>query len=177
MPALLDLFLTFAYLGLISVGGAMTVIPEMERQVVVVHGWMNHQAFVEAYALGQFAPGPNMLHVFLVGYRVAALPGALAAGLGMFGPTSLLLAGVARVAAAPRPPAWVTKFQGAMGPVTIGLMGAAAWTLGRDSVRSPLLAGICALSAVAVIRKWLDPAWVVVLAAAVGAVAAWGGVA
>jgi chromate transporter len=175
MAALLDLFLTCAYLGLISVGGAMTVIPEMERQIVVVHHWMSHQAFVEAYALGQFAPGPNMLHVFLVGYKVAALPGALAAGLGMFGPTSLLLAGVAHVATGPRPPGWVTKFQGAMGPVTVGLMGAAAWTLGRDSVRSPLLAAVCAFSAVAVIRRWLDPAWVVVLAAAVGALAALGG--
>lgn len=175
MPVLLELFLTFAYLGVISVGGAMTVIPEMERQIVVVHGWMTHQAFVEAYALGQFAPGPNMLHVFLVGYRVAALPGALAAGLGMFGPTSVLLAAVAHVAAGPRPPAWVTKFQQAMGPVTVGLMGAAAWTLGRDNVRTPLTAAICLLGAVAVIRKWLDPAWVVVIAAGVGAAAAaWG---
>jgi chromate transporter len=175
MQALLELFVTFGYLGLISVGGAMTIIPEMERQVVVVHGWMTHQAFVDAYALGQFAPGPNMLHVFLIGYRVAALPGALAAGLGMFGPTSIALAGVAHVATRPRPPAWVVSFQEALGPVTIGLMAAAAWTLGRDNVRTALLAVICALAALMMARKWLDPAWIVILAAVVGAGAAWGG--
>jgi len=55
-------------------------------------------------------------------------------------------------------------------------MAAAAWTLGRGNVQTPLLAGICALSAVAVVRKWLDPAWVVVAAAALGALAAAGGV-
>jgi chromate transporter len=175
MQALLDLFVTFAYLGLISAGGTMTIIPEMERQVVVVHGWLTHQAFVEAYALGQFAPGPNMLHVFLIGYRVAALPGALAAGLGMFGPTSIALAGVAHVATRPRPPRWVVSFQEAMGPVTIGLMAAAAWTLGRDNVRTAFLALICGLAAVAMVRKWLDAAWIVVLAALFGAAAAAGG--
>lgn len=43
---------------------------------------MTHQAFVESFAISQFVPGPNMLIVFLIGYRVAAWPGALAAGLG-----------------------------------------------------------------------------------------------
>lgn len=172
MHPLLDLFVTFAYLGLISVGGAMTVIPEMERQVVEVHHWMTHAAFVEAYALGQFAPGPNMLHVFLIGYQVAGLPGAVSAGLGMFGPTSVLLAGVAWYAGGPTPPAWVARFQRAMGPVTLGLMGAAAWTLGQGSVQSGFLGAICAVSAVVTAKKWVDPAVVVVAAAVLGAIAA-----
>jgi chromate transporter len=169
MHPLLDLFLTFAYLGLISVGGAMTVIPEMERQVVDVHHWMTHAGFVEAYALGQFAPGPNMLHVFLIGHKVAGWPGAVAAGVGMFGPTSVLLAGVAWLAGGPRPPAWVATFQRAMGPVTLGLMGAAGWTLGKGSVKNVFLAVLCAMAAVATAKKWVDPAVVVILAALVGA--------
>lgn len=173
MHPLIELFITFGYLGLISAGGAMTVIPEMERQVVLVHGWMTHQEFVAAYALAQFAPGPNMLHVFVIGDRVAGLPGAIAAGLGMFGPTSVMLAFVAWWAAGPKPPAWVGRFQHAMGPVTIGLMAAAAWTLGKGSVNSGALALICAASAVAVASRRVDPAWVVVAAALVGAVLAY----
>lgn len=169
MHPLLDLFLTFAYLGLISVGGAMTIIPEMERQVVEVHGWMTHAGFVEAYALGQFAPGPNMLHVFLIGHKVAGWPGAIAAGIGMFGPTSVMLAVVAWLAGGPTPPAWVATFQRAMGPVTIGLMGAAAWTLGRGSVLNGFLAGVCLVAAVATAKKWVDPAVVVIVAAVAGA--------
>jgi chromate transporter len=169
MTPLLELFLTFAYLALISVGGVMTVIPEMERQVVDVHHWMTHDGFVAAYALGQFTPGPNMVHVFLIGHHVAGWPGAVAAGLGMFGPTSVLLAGVAWVATGPKPPAWVARFQRAMGPVTIGLMAAAAWTLGRGSIQDWFLAGVCAASAVLLIRKAVGSGAIVVGAALLGA--------
>ena len=169
MSVLVELFVTFAYLAVISVGGVMTVIPEMERQVVEVHRWMSHQAFIEAYALGQFTPGPNMVHVFLIGHRVAGWPGAVAAGLGMFGPTSVLLAGVAWLAAGPTPPAWVARFQSAMGPVTIGLMAAAAWTLGRGSLRDGFLVGVCAAATVLSATRRLDPGWVVLGAAAAGA--------
>jgi chromate transport protein ChrA len=76
MHVLFDLFFTFAYLALISVGNSRSVIAEMERQVVIIHAWMSHQAFVEAYALGLLVPGPNMLNVVLIGNHVAGLPGA-----------------------------------------------------------------------------------------------------
>ena len=59
-----------------------------------------------------------------------------------------------------------------MGPVTVGLMAAAAWTLGRGSIHSPFLAGVCALAAVLTARKLLDPAWVVLGAALAGGVVA-----
>lgn len=167
MNILLDLFLTFAYLALISFGGPMTVIPEMER-MVVAHGWMSHQAFVEAFALAQLAPGPNMLHVFLIGYQVAGLPGALAAGLGTFGPTSLLLAGVAWLVGKPHHPAWLDRFHAALGPVTIGLMAASAWSLGRDMMGDVFWIGVCGVTALLTVRRLLNPAWVVLLAACVG---------
>jgi chromate transporter len=168
MNILLDLFCTFAYLALISFGGVISVLAEMERLVVVHHGWMSHQAFVEAFALGQLAPGPNMLYVFLIGHQVAGFPGALAAGLGMFGPTSLLLAGVAWQAGGTRRLTWIERFHSALGPVTIGLMAAAAWSLGRDLMGDIFLVGICGVAALLTARRLLDPAWVVLLAAVAG---------
>jgi len=167
MNVLLDLFLTFAYLSLISVGGGMTVIPEMERQIVS-HGWMSHQAFVEAFALGQLAPGPNMLLIFLIGYKVAGFPGALSTGLGMFGPTSFLLASVARLAGKPRPPAWIERFHTALSPVTIGLMAAAVWSIGRDMMSDIFLVSVCGVAAILNAQRLLNPTWVVLLAVLIG---------
>ncbi len=172
MNILFDLFFTFAYLDLISIGGAMAMIPEMERQVVVVHGWMSHQAFVHAIALGLFVPGPNMLHVFHIGNQVAGLPGALAAGLGMFGPTSFVLASVAWLSQRPRPPAWIKRFHTACGPITLGLMAAAAWNLGQNMAGDIFAIAICVAAALLTARRLLDPAWVVLLAAVLGAVQA-----
>jgi chromate transporter len=170
MNLLFDLFFTFAYLDLISIGGAMAMIPEMERQVVLVHGWMTHQAFINAVALGLFVPGPNMLHVFAIGNQVAGLPGALAAGLGMFGPTSLILAIVASFAARPHPPAWVKRFHAACGPITIGLMAAAAWSIGQNMLGNAFYVGVGLAACLLMVRRLLDPAWIVLLAAALGGI-------
>src|SRR5258706_13600256 len=63
----------FSLLSLIAVGGAITVIPEMHRSVVEVHGWMSGAQFADLFALAQAAPGPNILVVSLIGWKVAGL--------------------------------------------------------------------------------------------------------
>ncbi|WP_414586069.1 chromate transporter [Scytonema sp. PCC 10023] len=168
MNVLFDLFLTFAYLATISIGGAVTGIPEMER-LVVAHGWMSHADFVQAFALSQLAPGPNLHLIFLIGYRVAGLSGALAAGLGLFGPFSLVLAGIAMLTRRSRPPGWINRFHAALNPVTIGLLAAAAWNLGQGKVEDIFWLCVCAAATLLTAKRLLASAWVVLLAAFVGA--------
>jgi chromate transporter len=172
MQVLLDLFFTFAYLALISVGNSRAVITEMERLVVNVHGWMSHQAFVEAYGLGLLVPGPNMLNVLLIGNHVAGLPGAVVSGLGMFGPTSCILAGVAWFIKKPNPPAWIKQFHAALGPVTIGLTLATVWNLGKDIFffKDMFSAVICFLALLLSLQGLLNTGWIVVLALLAGAI-------
>ncbi|MCX7159333.1 MAG: chromate transporter, partial [Proteobacteria bacterium] len=57
----------FAVLSLLSVGGAVSVLPEMHRSLVDVHGWMSGREFSDLFALAQAAPGPNVLVVSLFG--------------------------------------------------------------------------------------------------------------
>lgn len=169
MNILLELFLTFAYLDIISVGGALAVLPEMERQVVTVHAWMGQQAFAQAVALGMVVPGPNMLHVLHIGNNVAGIPGAVAAGFGMFGPTSLVLICVAWMEGGANCPRWIQKFHLACGPVTIGLLSAATLSLGRSVLDSPLLVAVAVVAAILSVRQLLSPAWILLLAALLGA--------
>ena len=56
---LIDLFLTFAGLGLIAIGGQNTILTEVYRQVVDVHRWMSAADLADLIALTQAAPGPN----------------------------------------------------------------------------------------------------------------------
>jgi chromate transporter len=88
--SLASLAAVFAQLSLLAFGGTNSVLPEMQRQVVQVHPWLTAQEFAALFALAQAAPGPNMLVVTLIGWRVAALPGALIATLGVAGPSSVL---------------------------------------------------------------------------------------
>ena len=75
-----ELFLEFALLSFVAFGGATALLPEMHRVVVENHHWLDDTTFTHLYAIAQAAPGPNVLVVTLIGWKVAGLAGALAPG-------------------------------------------------------------------------------------------------
>jgi chromate transporter len=70
----LQVFLVFARLGLLSWGGGQVVLTEMQRETVA-HGWLTEAQFLEAYAIGQMTPGPGALYIVPMGYQAAGFPG------------------------------------------------------------------------------------------------------
>lgn len=68
----------------------MTILPEMQRQVVEVHQWMSAGEFSALFAMAQAAPGPNMMIVPLVGWHVAGWAGLLVSSVAKFGPSSIV---------------------------------------------------------------------------------------
>src|SRR5512143_2905702 len=76
---LIELALHFGLLSLISIGGMLSVIPEMHRYVVEVKHWITPPDFVQLFAVGQAAPGPNLLIAGLIGWKVSGIAGALVA--------------------------------------------------------------------------------------------------
>ena len=101
MTALVAVGVLFAWIGVVSFGGGLAIVPEMHRQLVDVHGWLSVEEFRDGYAFGQLAPGPNMLSVVFYGYRIAGTPGALAAPVFAFGPGAVASAVLGSV---PEPP-------------------------------------------------------------------------
>ncbi|MCE1246630.1 MAG: chromate transporter [Firmicutes bacterium] len=70
---LLELFITFTYLGFSSFGGGFVLLSLIESQIVSKLHWINHEQFVMAVAAGQMSPGPvaiaGSFTGFLVGYN------------------------------------------------------------------------------------------------------------
>jgi chromate transporter len=164
----LEVCAAFARLSLLAFGGGLGILPEMERQVVIARGWMTHREFVDAWALAQVTPGPGMLMVLVVGFRVAGLAGALAAALGMFAPALLLATLVAdRWARWTRGPT-LLLLRRTLAPVALGLLAAGSWTLVRLGVEGPLTAALAAGALLACVATRLSPAVVVGLGAAAG---------
>jgi len=95
--ALTQLAIDFSLLSLLRVRGVITVLPEMHRNVVEVHGWMSGAEFAQLFALAQASPGPNILIVSLIGWKVAGLAGAVVATGAVCAPSSLLTYAVSRV--------------------------------------------------------------------------------
>jgi chromate transporter len=86
-----DLFLEFTLLSFVAFGGATALLPEMHRVVVEQHQWLNDTTFTHLYAIAQAAPGPNVLVVTLIGWKIAGLAGALATTLAMCLPMSVII--------------------------------------------------------------------------------------
>jgi chromate transporter len=158
---------TFLRLSFLAVGGGIGVIPEMQRQVVGLHGWLTARAFVDGYALSQVTPGPGMLVSGFVGYRVAGLAGALVAIAAMFFPSSLLTWLVAHRWERLRGRPWADAVERALAPLAIGLMAAGVYTVARSALIDRTTVGLAAAAALVLGKRWLPPALVVLAAGAV----------
>ncbi|MCK8785099.1 chromate transporter [Roseomonas sp. NAR14] len=168
MGTLLTLLLLFGELSLLAFGGGNTILPEMQRRVVEVHGWMSAGEFAALFALAQAAPGPNMMVCTLIGWRVAGLGGALMATAGIFLPGAVLT-GIAtglweRFRAAP----WRRALQRGLVPVTVGLVAASALLIAASVDSAPGLAAVTlAVAAVATLTR-LHPLWLLGTGALLG---------
>ncbi len=171
MNDLIDLAVLYGHLSLLAFGGGPTVLPEMQRQIVE-HGWMTGAEFAALFALAQAAPGPNMLVSTLVGLRVAGLPGAIIATLGMITPSSVLtvicLSAWDRFRDAP----WRKIVQAGIVPVTAGLFLAAALLIAQAADRSiPLALLTVAVAGVSFATK-IHPLWLLAAGASLGVIGA-----
>ena len=167
--SLASLAAVFAQLSLLAFGGTNAVLPEMQRQVVQVHPWLTAQEFAALFALAQAAPGPNMLVVTLIGWRVAALPGALIATLGVAGPSSVLTFLAYSVWYRFRDAAWRGVVRAGLMPVTAGLVMASAALLIRTTSVDVGTAAITVVATLLCLFTRLHPLLVLAAAAALGA--------
>ncbi len=170
---LLELFLRFLTLSLLSIGGAMSTAPEMHRYLVVERGWLGEADFTTAIALAQAAPGPNVLFVPVLGFQVAGLAGAAAALLGILLPSTLLSLGVSRWGATRRETPVVRAFTAGLAPVTVGLTFAAGWLLALPFIGDPAhrlgALALIAFTALVTLKTKLAPMWMIAVGAAAGA--------
>ncbi len=166
MTDLLHLAWTFVRLSFLAVGGGLGVVPEMQRQVVDIYGWLTPRQFVDGYALAQVTPGPGMLVCAFIGYRVYGLLGAGVAMAGMFLPTSFLTWFIAdrwqRLQGRP----WALAAERALAPLAIGLMASGVYTVGRSAIVDLPTVILATAACIAVAKRWLPAAVVVLLAGA-----------
>ena len=175
----LNLFSHYLLLSLLSVGGAITTVPEMHRYLVEQQHWLSEVQFITSIALAQAAPGPNVLFVALLGWNVGAnagglptaLLGALLALLGILLPSTTLTYLATRWAHENRELRAVRAFKQGMAPVVIALLIATGWILAATQGQSAqdwpswLLA---ALSALVVWRLKIHLLWLIAAGALLG---------
>jgi len=72
--------------GLLTFGGAYTVIPYLQHDAVITGAWMSNAQFLDGLALSGILPAPLVIFGTFVGYLGGGLAGAVAVTLGIFLP-------------------------------------------------------------------------------------------
>jgi chromate transporter len=157
---MLQIAFYFALLSLVSVGGMPSVMPEMQRVVVDVQGWMSAAEFTQLFAVAQAAPGPNVLVTALIGWKVAGLAGGMVA-LGAFcGPAAALAYSIGGFWDRMRDAPWRKVFQRALVPITVGFVFSGGYVLGTPGGLDWGNALIMGASAATLYATRLNPLWI-----------------
>ena len=186
----LELFMHFAALSLLAVGGAITTAPDMQRFLVVEQGWLDGEQFSNSIALAQAAPGPNILFVPLLGWNIGlnaagglgagwyglalALLGVFLSMLGIMLPSSILTFTASRWGHRNREMRAVRAFKQGMAPLVIALLVATGWILAANHKADTHHLALSAVTAVSTLIVWKTRIHILWLLGA-GAIAGWMG--
>jgi chromate transporter len=147
--SVLALLLVFGPLSILSIGGGQATIPEMQHQAVVVHGWLTNGEFADLFALSRAAPGPSSLIAALIGWQVYGFWGAVAATIGIFLPSSLLMYAASAWWHRRHDSAVRRVIERGLAPIAVGLVFAGAITILRAADAGALAlataAAVCVL--------------------------------
>jgi chromate transporter len=158
---LLTLSTIFLRIGSVTFGGGLVMVPLIESEIVDTHHWLTHQEFADAFALGQITPGPVLITATFVGYRVAGTLGALVATISIFLPAFLMTIAAASSLRRFRDNEQVQSFLRGVAPAVVGLLVAAALSVGRAGIHSWVGISIMLLAMFTLIRFRPNPFWVI----------------
>ena len=95
---LLELFIAFAKVGVMTFGGGYAMIPILEREIVDKHGWASSEELMDYYAVGQCTPGIIAVNTAtFVGQKLAGVAGGIVATLGVVFPPLVIISALAEV--------------------------------------------------------------------------------
>jgi chromate transporter len=174
------IFFLFTRVAMFSWGGGPASLALMQRGTTAV-GWVTPDEFADAVAFGNALPGPIAPQVSAyVGYKIAGIPGAIAAATGTVIPTTVLMLLMVIFFYSIKDSKVIKSMLTAVRPVVVGLllwtaydMARVVWGANRLGWGSALMQGwdkiLIALSAFGLLTYTaINPAIIIIGAAFLG---------
>ena len=177
MPVLLDLFISFAGIGLFTFGGGYAMLSLIENICVEKKHWITHEEMMDITVIAESTPGPVAINcATYIGYKKGKLAGAVLATLGVTLPSFIIIFIISVYLERFMEIAWVAHaFVGIKLAVGILIVDAAVKMISKMK-RRPMQMGILAVSFVVMILisilKLPVSSILIMLAAAIFSVAA-----
>jgi len=94
----LQLFLEFAKISLVCVGGGYASMPLIQAAVVDTYHWLSLSEFIDIFTISQMTPGPIGINAAtFAGMKIAGLGGAVCATAGFVTPSIFLCIALAKI--------------------------------------------------------------------------------
>ena len=132
-----DIFRTFLFIGVTSFGGG--VVAYLRENLVSGRRWLDDQDFVRVMEISQTLPGLNATNMsVIIGDRLAGVPGAAAALVGMTLPGALIMLALGMLYAAHGNRPGIAPILAGVAAGAAGLLLAIVIQLGRKVVSTAL---------------------------------------
>ena len=176
MNMLLDLFLTFAKVGVMTFGGGYAMLPILQRELVENKHWAAEEELVDYFAIGQCTPGVIAVNTAtFVGQKLKGIAGGIIATLGVVFPSLVIISLLAGVISAFSHLQWVQHAFGGIRICVCILICNAVVKLYKKAVVDKLTLALFLAIALGSYFLPVSPVVFVVLSALVGiAVKNWG---
>ena len=163
--SLLSIFVSFAKIGAVLIGGGYAMLPLLEDEIVRRKKWATSEEITDYFALAQLLPGVIAINTaMLVGNRLRGIWGNLAASLGVVSvPFALIGAYAVAYSQMHEYPVVMKVLQGVR-PAVAGMMLAMGWNMSRKAVKG-VWGTLSVLAVAAAVVAWNPPLVLFILAA------------
>jgi chromate transporter len=161
-------FFFFLKVGSVLYGSGYVLLAFLQRDLVERSHWLTSQQLLDAVAIGQVTPGPVFTTATFVGYLLAGHGGAIAATLGIFLPSFILVLAIGPWVSKLRASPWASGFLNGVNAVSVGLLAAVTYTLIQTAIVDWLTIIVAILSGIAILRFQLNSLWPILAGGAVG---------
>lgn len=169
MKLLLEMFLAFAKVGVMTFGGGYAMLPILQREIVENKHWATEEELMDYFAIGQCTPGVIAVNTAtFIGHKNKGILGSVFATLGVVFPSIVIITLLAGVIDAFSHVVWVQHaFGGIRVCVCVLILNAIVKLLQKAVVDIPTFLIFLAVTAGALFLN-ISSVIFVLLAAAIG---------
>ncbi len=160
MLILAQLFLTFAFISCFGFGGGYGFLPLIQQQIIDAHGWMTINEFTDMIAIAESTPGPIAINTATyVGFKMAGIPGAFLATMGLVLPTFFLILLLSALFLKHKEKPLIKNAFLGMAPVIAAMITGTALKMGLSNINSLLQLSAALIVLILAAKSKIHPAF------------------
>ena len=158
-------FTIFFKIGAFTLGGGYSMIPLIEREIVVNKKWIDPKEFIDMLALAQSAPGVIAVNTAIfVGYKIKGVKGSIAASLGCILPSFIIILLIAMVFTDIKDNQIVNRIFKGIRPAIVALIAVPVWNMAKSANVTWKNAFIPIIAALLIWKFGISPIFVIIAA-------------